>query len=245
MNQSIDPAVLRDLAPRGVLRAAINLGNTVLAQRDAATSETRGVSVDLAQELARRLGVGVELVLFDAAGKVFEALHQGAWDIAFLAIDPSRGEQIAFTAPYMLIEGNYIVRSDSPVESSAEVDRPGVRVAVGAGSAYDLFLTRNLQAARVEHQPTAAAAFELFLEEGLDAAAGVKQVARKFAESHPGVRVLDDAFMVIEQAIGIPRTRVAGAQFVSNYVEEMKHSGFVANALRLSGQSDARVAPSC
>lgn len=245
MNEPIDPAVLRDLAPSGVVRAAINLGNTVLAQRDAATGAPRGVSVDLAQELARRLGVGVELVLFDAAGKVFEALHQGAWDVAFLAVDPSRGEQIEFTAPYMLIEGNYIVRSDSPVKSSADVDRPGVRVAVGAGSAYDLFLKRNLRAAQIDHRPTAAAAFELFLEDGLDAAAGVKQVVRKFAESHAGVRVLDDAFMVIEQAIGIPKTRVAGAQFLSTYVEEMKRSGFVANALRLSGQSDATVALSC
>lgn len=237
------PDVLRDLAPTGVFRAAINFGNSVLAQPDPTTGEPRGVSVDLARELGRRLGVATELVTFDAAGKVFAALASGAWDVAFLAIDPTRSAEIIFTAPYVLIEGTYLVRSDSPLTDIEDVDRAGVRVAVGAGSAYDLFLTRTLKLAQIERRPTGAAAFEWFMNEGLDAAAGVRQILLQFAKLQSGLRVMDGKFMAIEQAMGTPKPREAGARFLSSFIGEMKTNGFVAAGLQRSGQTDATVAP--
>jgi polar amino acid transport system substrate-binding protein len=243
MTHDVARDIAHELAPTGVLRAAINLGNSVLAQRDAATGELSGASVDLARELGRRLGVAVELVTFAAAGKVFEALKAGAWDIAFLAVDPARGEEILFTVPYVLIEGAFLVRSESALAAIADVDRPDVRIAVGAGAAYDLFLTRTLKHAKLVRAPTADAAFEQFMRDGLEAAAGVRQVLVRFAGLRGGLRVMEDAFMTIEQAIGTPKPRVAGSRYLSAFVEELKRSGFVAAALQNSGQSDATVAP--
>ena len=237
------PAVRADLASHGTLRAAINFGNPVLAQKDAATGEARGVSVDLARELGRRLDVPVELVLFDAAGKVFEALQTERWDVAFLAIDPARATGIAFTAPYVVIEGTYLVRVESPVHAIEDVDHGGIRVAVGSGSAYDLFLSRALKHAQVVRAPTSPAAIEMFLDAGLDAAAGVRQPLVQFARAHPEVRVLDGRFMAIEQAMGTPKRNAAGALYLRTFIEEMKSSGFVARSLERSGQGDATVAP--
>jgi polar amino acid transport system substrate-binding protein len=234
---------MRDLAPTGKLRAAINFGNAVLAQKDPATGEPRGVSVDLAHELGRRLDVAVELVTFDAAGKVFEAIKSGAWDVAFLAIDPARATEISFTAPYVIIEGGYLVHADSPLRKIEDVDREGVRIAVGQGAAYDLYLSRTLKHAQLMRAPTSPGAIELFLSDGLDAAAGVKQPLIKFAKANPNVRVMEGRFMVIEQAMGTPKGREAGARYLCSFVEEMKATGFVAKALERSGQGDATVAP--
>jgi len=235
------PEVARELAPTGKLRAAINFGNPVLAQKDPATGEARGVSVDLARELGRRLDVPVELVTFDAAGKVFDA--RGAWDVAFLAIEPARAAEIAFTAPYVVIEGTYLVPVGSPLRAIEDVDREGVRIAVGNKSAYDLYLTRTLKRAQIVRAPTSPAAVELFVRERLDAAAGVKQPLVQYARSHPEVRVVDGRFMAIQQAIGTPRGRERGARYLREFVEEMKASGFVAAGLARSGQADATVAP--
>ncbi len=237
------PEAVKVLAPTGKLRAAINYGNTVLAQRDPATGEPRGISADLARELGARLGVPVEFVTFDAAGKVFDALGSGAWDVAFLAIDPARAAEIDFTAPYVIIEGGYMVPAGSPLRSIAEVDREGVRVAVGNKSAYDLYLTRTLKRAQLVRAPTSPAAIELFVKEKLEVAAGVKQPLVEFAKTNPNVRVMDGRFMAIEQAMGTPRGREAGARYLREFVEEMKASGFVAAGLQRSGQVDAAVAP--
>jgi polar amino acid transport system substrate-binding protein len=235
------------LAPGGVLRAAINLGNTVLAQRGAdngeLSGELSGVSVDLARELAARLGVEVQFVTFDAAGKVFEALASNAWDVAFLAIDPTRGEQIAFTPPYVLIEGAYMVREASPLRRSEQVDRSGVRITVGAGSAYDLYLTRTLKEVQIERYATAAEAFEVFVTQGFDAAAGVRQVVSRYASTHEGLRVLDDSFMTIRQAMGVPKERADAASALAVFIEDMKANGSVADSLARSGQTAAAVAP--
>jgi len=240
---AVPPGARSELSPTGKLRAAINFGNPVLAQKDPATGEPRGVSVDLARELGRRLGVPVELVTFDAAGKVFEALKTGAWDIAFLAIDPARAAEIAFTAPYVVIEATYLVPADSPLRTIEDVDRDGVRVAVGNKSAYDLYLTRTLKRAQLVRVPTSPAAIEVFLKDKLEAAAGVKQPLLQFAKTHPNVRVMDGRFMAIEQAMGTPRGREAGARYLREFIEEMKASGFVARGLERSGQGDATVAP--
>lgn len=234
--------VLKDLAPTGKLRAAINLGNPVLVQKDAGGGEPRGVTIDLARELGRRLGVPVELVQFGGAVQVFEALKGGAWDIAFLAIEPVRAAEIAFTAPYVIIEGAYMVPKDSPLRTVADVDREGIRIAASRGSAYDLYLTRNLKAAKLV-RAEGPAATDLFLNDKLDALAGVRQPLVAYAKTNPNVRVMDGRFMAIEQAMGTPQGRAAGAAYLKTFVEEMKASGFVADALKRSNQPDAVVAP--
>jgi len=235
--------IIKIIAPTGHLRAAINFGNPVLAQKEPQTDAPRGVSVDLARELGRRLGVPVDFVTFDAAGKVFDALKADAWDVAFLASDPVRSNEITFTAPYVLIEGTYLVPDGSPLRAIDDVDRAGVRVAVARGSAYDLYLTRALEHAQLVRAGTGAEAMDAFLRDGLEAAAGVKQPIVAFAGTHPGLRVLPGRFMVIEQAVGIPKAHDAAASYVRAFVEEMKASGFVARALAASGQADASVAP--
>lgn len=236
------PQELAELAPTGKLRAAINFGNPILAARDAAGAP-RGVSVDLARALAARLGVDVELVLFESAGKVVDAARTGAWDVAFVAIDPARGQDMLQTPPYLLIEGAYLVKTDSPIRSNDEVDRAGVRIAVGKGSAYDLYLGRALKHAKLVHAPTSPAVTDLFLAANLDAAAGVKQQLQADAKRVPGLRLLGGRFMVIEQAMATPRGRDAGARYLNEFVEAMKRSGFVAQALARHGIEGATVAP--
>lgn len=237
-------AALRDaFAPTGTLRAAINLGNPILA-RSGADGQPAGVSVDLAGELARVLDVPLALVVFDGAGKSVAAVAGGAADVGFFAIDPARGEQIAFTAPYVLIEGYYLVREDSPVTSNAQVDVEGHTVMVGRGSAYDLFLTRQLQHATIVRAPTSQAVVGEFLAQGTDVAAGVRQQLQADAARHGGVRLLGERFMVIEQAMGLPKDRgEAAAQQLWTFVEAMKACGFVSAALARHRIDGAVVAP--
>ncbi|MBL8669264.1 MAG: transporter substrate-binding domain-containing protein [Alphaproteobacteria bacterium] len=239
----MDAAAVAALAPSGTLRAAINFGNPVLAQKDPASGEPRGVSAALARALAKRLDVPVAFVAFDGAGKVFEALKAGAWDIAFLAIDPVRAAEIDFTSPYVIIEGAYAVPARSPLKAVGDVDAKGVRVAVAAGAAYDLHLTRALKQATLVRAQSPEESAAMFLRDGLDVLAGVKQPLQAFVRANPGLRLIDGRFMAIEQAMGTPRGRAAGAAFLRRFVEEMKASGFVAQALKESGQGDATVAP--
>ena len=235
-------AAAAQLGATGRLRVAINLGNPILANRDAA-GNAQGVSVDLAREAARRLGLPIELVPFDSAGNVVDAVKAGRVDLAFVAIDPVRGMDIAYTAPYVIIEGAYMVRDDSPLQDNAEVDRPGRRVVVGRGSAYDLFLTRELKAATLVRVPTSPEVTTQFLAQNLDVAAGVRQQLEADRARVGGVRLLPGRFMAIEQAMGVPKDRVAAQRWLGGYIEEMKASGFVAGALRRHGISGADVAP--
>jgi len=230
-------------APTGRLRASINLGNPILAGRDAA-GQAQGVSVDLARAFAERLGVPLDLVVFYTAGKSVDAVKAEQADIGFFAIDPLRGEGIRFTAPYVLIEGCYLVRADSPLQGNAEVDAAGRSVMVGKGSAYDLFLTRELKAATILRAPSSPAVVQSFLDEPADVAAGVKQQLEADAARLGGLRLLPGCFMVIQQAMGLPAGRGAAAQAVlAAFVEDMKGSGFVAEALRRHGIQGAAVAP--
>jgi polar amino acid transport system substrate-binding protein len=235
--------VITDLAPTGRLRAAINFGNPVLAQRDPATGAPRGVSAELARELSRRLGVPVDFVPFEAAGKVFEALKAGAWDVAFLAIDPVRAAEIEFTAPYVVIEGTYLVRANSPLQTVDQVDHEGVRIAAAQASAYELYLTRALKHAQLIRTPSSAAAIEAFFKNQVEALAGVRQPLVGIAKAHADVRVMAGRFMAIEQAMGTPKGRKTGAGYLRDFIATMKSSGFVANALAETGQADATVAP--
>lgn len=231
-------------APTGTLRASINLGNPILANRNADGGEPFGLSIDLARGLAQALSLPIELVVFDTAARSVEAVEQGQADIGFFAIDPKRGEQIAFTAPYVLIEGSYLVRQDSPLQANAEVDRPGTRVVVGKGSAYDLFLTRELKAAEILRAPSSPAVVEVFSEQHADVAAGVRQQLESDLARLPGHRLLPGRFMVIRQAMGLPKARgAAAAAFLADYVERQKASGFVGQALARHGIQGASVAP--
>ncbi|HEX4233591.1 MAG TPA: ABC transporter substrate-binding protein [Caldimonas sp.] len=237
-------AVAARLAPTGIVRASINLGNPVLAGIDPANGEPRGVSVDLARELGAQLAVAVELVVFETAGKAVEALTQERADVGFFAVDPERGAAIAFTAPYLLIEGCYLAREDSPLRDKGDVDRAGQVVVVGNGSAYDLHLSRELRLATIVRAPTSASVVDLFLAQGADVAAGVRQQLEADAPRVGGVRLLDGHFMVIRQAMATPSSRGhAAAQRLCRFVEEMKASGFVTRSLARHGIAGATVAP--
>ena len=236
-------ATVSDLAPTGKLRAAINFGNPVLAGKDAATGEPCGISVDLARELARRLDVAITLVPYDAAGKVVEGLKSHAWDICFLAIDPVRAADISFTAPYAVIEGVYLVAEASPIESNSEVDRPGARVGVIVGSAYDLFLSRELKQATIVRAASSHAVMELWVADKLDSVAGVKPQLEADSRRIPGLRMLPGRFMAINQAMGTPRGREAGAKYLHEFMEEMKAGGFVAQAFKRNRIEGASMAP--
>jgi polar amino acid transport system substrate-binding protein len=242
MNASAD--IVKAFAPTGKLRASINLGNAVLAGKDPATGGAKGVSVDLAIELARRLDVPIELAVFDTAAKSVDAVSNEQADIGFFAIDPKRGELIAFTAAYVLIEGAYAVREGSPLQNNEEVDRPGCTVVVGQGSAYDLFLSRELKHATIVRAPSSPSVVDVFMREGADVAANVKQQLEADAKRVPGLRLLPGRFMVIQQAMGCARSRgVGAAAFLARFVEEMKSSGFVRDALARHGIQGASVAP--
>jgi polar amino acid transport system substrate-binding protein len=237
------PTIRSAFTPTGKLRASINLGNPILANRGADGNPV-GVSVDLAKEFARVLGAEIELVVFDAAGKSVEAVTAEQADFGFFAIDPVRGADIAFTAPYVLIEGYYLVKDASPIHSNAQVDAPGNRVVVGKGSAYDLFLTRELKQAEILRSPTSPTVVATFLETESEVAAGVKQQLEADAAKQGGLRLLNQRFMVIQQAMGVPKSRGAeAAAFLAKFVEEMKSSGFVAEALQRHQIKGASVAP--
>jgi polar amino acid transport system substrate-binding protein len=245
MANDVSPEVVKALAPSGTLRAALNFGNTVLVQRGENGGEPRGITPALSRELAKRLGVPLKFVPFEQAGLVFDALKADpdAWDVMFLAVDPKRATEISFTAPYVQIDGVYVVRADSPVKSPDELDRDGIRIAAGKDSAYDLFLTRNLKHARLFRGQGLKETVAIFQNDRLDALAGVKQQMVGVVESNPGLRLLPGRFMTIEQAMGMPKGREAGARYLHAFVEEMKASGFVAKALRESGQDESAVAP--
>ena len=237
------PGIATELAPSGTLRAAINYGNPILASKDPATGEPRGVSVDLSRELARRLGVPLELVTYDAAGKVTANATTGAWDIAFVAIDPKRAADMDYSAPYVLIEGAFVVPQGSPIRANDDVDREGVRVVAAKGSAYDLYLAREFKKATIVHVATSQEVVAAMVAQRIDAGAGVKQQLEASARTIPGVRLLDGRFMVIQQAMATPKGRPAGARYLAAFVEDMKASGFVAEALRKHGIDGAAVAP--
>ena len=235
-------AAAAELATAGKLRAAINFGNPILASRNKDGS-AQGVSVDLAREAARLLELPIELMTFNSAGAVVEAVQARQVDLAFVAIDPVRGADMDYTAPYVIIEGAYLVRNNSPLQRNDEVDRAGTRVVVGRGSAYDLFLTRELKSATLVRAPTSPEVTDLFLAQNLEVAAGVKQQLEADVKRVGGVRLLPGRFMVIEQAMAVRKGQSAAQLWLSEFVEEMKASGAVAASLQRYRIEGAAVAP--
>lgn len=229
-------SILAALAPTGTLRASINIGNPILAGLDQASGAPRGVSVDIARELARRLATPLECVVVEAAKKSVDTVAAGRADVGFFAVDPVRGADIAFTEPYVLIEGCYLVRQDSSIRDNGEVDAPGTRIAAGAGSAYDLFLTRELKRAALVRVPTSPAVVAAFIEQGLEVAAGVKQQLQADAARRQGLRLIEEPFMVIRQAMGVAKARGdAAARYLRAFVDDLRASGFVREALARHG----------
>ncbi len=236
--------IIQAFVPTGKLRASINLGNPILANRDPITQLPVGVSIDLATAFAQRLGVGIDFLVFDTAAKSVEAVTLEQADIGFFAIDPLRGDGISFTAAYVLIEGGYMVRTDSSIQANEEVDKAGHRVTVGKGSAYDLFLTRELKHAEIVRAPSSPTVVDVFVEQGLDVAAGVKQQLEADAIRLPNLRLLPGRFMVIQQAMGLPKSRgELAAEALRAFVEEMKASGFIQASMARHGIKGASVAP--
>lgn len=229
-------SILAALAPTGMLRATINVGNPILAGIEKATGAPCGVSVDIARALAQRLGARLECLVVEAAKKSVETVAGGQADVGFFAIDPVRGADIAFTEPYILIEGCYLVRQDSPIRDNSQVDAPNTRIAAGAGSAYDLFLTRELKRATIVRVPTSPAVVDAFIEQGLEVAAGVKQQLEADAARHRHVRLIEEPFMVIRQAMGVAKARGdIAARYLRAFVDELRASGFVREALARHG----------
>ncbi|WP_338494700.1 transporter substrate-binding domain-containing protein [Streptomyces sp. SJL17-4] len=232
-------ALAADLAPTGILRASVNLGNPVLAQ---GTPEApSGITVDLAREIGARLGLPVELLCFDAARKSFEAMADGRADLCFLAVDPARETEVAFTAPYVVIEGVYAVPRDSGLTAVEDVDAPGIRIGVKQGSAYDLFLSRTLAHASVVR---GAEGVDTFREGGLEVGAGIRQPMTSYVAANPEVRLIEGRFMEIRQAVGTTVDRAPETvAFLRSTVEELKANGFVADSLRRAGQDAGLLAP--
>jgi polar amino acid transport system substrate-binding protein len=239
----VDSSLIEAFAPTGVLRAAINLGNPILAKA-VVGGLPQGVSVDLANNLAQRLGVPLSMVVVDAAGKSVDVVAQESADVGFFAIDPLRGASIAFSSPYVLIEGAYLVANDSPIVANEQVDRVGTKVVVGKGSAYDLYLSRELAHAEIVRAPTSPTVVDTFVSTHADVAAGVRQQLEADAQRIAGLRLLPGRFMVIRQAMGVPKSRgEAAANSLREYVEEMKASGFIEEALARHAIAGAVAAP--
>lgn len=240
---NITPSLVKQFAPTGLLRASLNLGNAVLAHSHTATDKPAGVTIDMSRELARELGVELALLQFDTAAKSVAALGDGAADVGFMAIDPLRADKIQFTAAYVQIEGAYLVPQASPITSNEQVDQAGTTIVVGAGSAYALYLARAIRNATLLQVPTSELVVSSMLEGGHPVAAGVRQQMEADAKRLAGVRVLDGRFMVINQAMAMPKDRRAETHaYLADFVERMKRSGFVADALKRHGIEGAKVA---
>ena len=239
----VGPGIVAELAPHGVLRAGINLGNFLLVTGRAANGDPEGVSPDIAAEIARRLGVAVRFVPYADPGALADAAEQDAWDIGNIGAEPQRARTIAFTAAYCEIQATYLVPPGSVLHSVAEVDRPGHRIATKARAAYGLWLENNLRAATLVPCDSMEGAYDAFVAQGLEALAGLRPALLTDAARLPGARVLQGQFSAVQQAVGTPRRNVAAAAWLAGVVEELKSSGFVARLIAKHGVTGLSVAP--
>ena len=239
----ITAAVRNDLAPTGKVRAGINYGNFILAQKDKATGESRGVAVDLASELGRRLGVPVEIVAYDSVAVMGDDAPTGKWDIAFLGSDPAREKIMSFTAAYIELDATYLVPGASPLKNASEVDRAGLRITAPARANYELYLQRNLKHAKLLSVANNDAALELMTTGKADALAGLTQGLANMSAKFPGSRIVEGRFMAVQQSIAVPKGREAGLSYLRSVVEDAKGSGLVARAVEKTGAKGVTVAP--
>ncbi len=232
-----------ELAPTGVLRAGINMANFLLVTGRRDDGAPQGVAPDMASAVAERLGVEVDYVPYETPGQLADDATNGVWDIGLIGAEPARAEHIAFSAAYVEIEATYLVPADSPIQAVADVDQPGVRIAVAARSAYDLYLTRNIQHAELVRVAGLNASYDLFVNDKLDALAGLRPRLMSDVEKLPGARLLDGKFTAVQQAIGTPRDRGAAAAFLRDFVEEAKASGLVGQFIERHRVRGLSVAP--
>jgi polar amino acid transport system substrate-binding protein len=240
---SITPAARADLAPTGKLRVAINYGNFILATRDKTTGESKGVAIDLANALAKQLGVPLEIVAYDLVAVMVDAAPTNAWDIAFLGSDPAREVVMSFTAAYLEIEATYLVPEASKLRNASEVDTKGLRVSAPARANYELYLKRNLKHAELVSTVNTDAAVQLLATGKVDALAGLKEGLFGVSAKVPGTRMLDGRFMGVQQSIAVPKGRDAGLAYLRSFVEEAKASGLVGRAIERTGARGVSVAP--
>ena len=243
MATEITPAVRSELAPTGKLRIGLNHGNFLLVTPGSSASDPRGVAPDLARELARRLGVPIAFSKYETAGALGDGVRSDAWDVAFLGAEPQRATEIAFTAAYLEIPATYLVPAGSPIRTIADVDREGVRIAVSEKSAYELWLSRNIKHARLMITKGIDASYELFVKEKLEVLSGLRPRLLSDVQKLPGARVLDGQFAAVQQAVGTPKARQAGARYLRGFVEDVKASGFVADAITRNNSQGVTVAP--
>jgi len=243
MTLSVTSSLRAELAPTGTLRAGLNYANFLLVNPGSTDADPHGVAPDLAREIARRLGVPIAFVGFETAGKMADAVTGGVWDIALMGAEPQRENAIAFTAAYLEIPATYLVPAGSSIASISDVDRTGVRIAVADKSAYDLYLSRNLKHAQLVRAPGLDASFDLFVAQKLEVLSGLKPKLLKELAKMPGSRVIDGQFTAIQQSIGTPRARAAGAAWLRAFVEDAKASGFVAQAIARHKVQGVSVAP--
>jgi polar amino acid transport system substrate-binding protein len=232
-----------ELAPTGVLRAGINMANFLLVTGRRDDGAPQGVAPDMASAVAERLGVEIAYVPYETPGQLADDAINGVWDIGLIGAEPARAEHIAFSAAYVEIEATYLVPSDSPIQALADVDQPGVRIAVAARSAYDLYLTRNIQHAELVRVAGLNASYDLFVNDKLEALAGLRPRLMSDVEKLPGARLLDGKFTAVQQAIGTPRDRGAAAAFLRDFVEEAKASGLVGQFIERHRVRGLSVAP--
>ena len=226
-----------ELAPTGVLRAGINMSNFLLVTGSTPAGDPDGVSPDMARAVAERLGVPLKLVAFKTPGELADAAVEDLWDIGNIGAEPERAKTIAFTPAYVEIEATYLVPAESPIQSIDEVDRDGVRIAVSARSAYELWLSDNIRHAELVLAQGIEASINTFVEQKLEALAGLRPRLVDDVKKLPGARILDGRFTAVQQAIGTKPDREAGAAFLRDFVEEAKASGFVASLIDKHGVS--------
>ena len=243
MPEQLSKELLKELAPTGVLRAGINLSNYLLVTGKSLTGEPVGVAPDMARAIAERLGVPLKLVPFETPGELADAAQSNVWDIGLIGAEPVRAEKITFSAAYVEIEATYLVPAGSPLQTIEDVDRPGVRIALMARSAYDLWLVRHIKHAQLVYADSGDAAFELFVNEKLEALASLRPGLMTDAHRLPGARILKGQFTAVQQAVGTPKPSVAGAAFLKSFVEEAKTSGFVASLIARHQVRGLSVAP--
>ena len=232
----------KELAPSGKLRIGLNYSNFLIVSGDGPDGEPRGIAPDLGRELARRAGLPFEFVKFDAAGKLFDAVKAAKCDVGFLGAEPQRAAEVEFTPAYLELPVTFLVPAGSPIRTIADIDREGVRVSVSDRSAYDLYLTRNLSKARIIRTPGIPASFDTFVHEKLEALAGLKPRLVEEQARLPGSRILEGEITSVQQAMGAPKGRAAAAQYLREFAEEVKRSGFVARAIENHKVRGVRVA---
>ncbi len=227
----MSPEIVKELAPHGFLRVAINMSNFLLVTGQDNKGDPTGVSPDMAAELARRLGVELKLLQYNTPGEIADEAGTDSWDICNIGAEPKRAEKISFTAAYCEIQATYMVPAESPLKTVEQVDSTGIRIAVSARTAYDLWLDRNIQKAELFRAQGLDASFDLFVNKSLDALAGLRPQLVIDVEKMAGAKILDGQFTAVQQAMGCTKGNLVGAAYLKQFVEETKTTGFVENLI--------------